>query len=211
MWKKIRHFFYNTTHIMELTMAVFVLIAILIAAASLTEPFYEFLINRFKPKSFLEFLGYVFDILIGIEFLKMLGRPSPDTVLEVLIFLVARHMILEDTSVVENFITIVSIAILFAVKKYLKLPTDKDSDNIFVSEHDVEQLRKARHSEKERRKERQEQAANARLERLKSEKQQVGNDMAQWEKAFSNQSAQAEKESMKEQRSIENQKHSEQS
>ena len=53
---------------------------------------------------------------------KMLCQPSADTVLEVLIFLVSRHMIIGDTSAFEDFVSIVSIALLFAIKKYIQIP-----------------------------------------------------------------------------------------
>ena len=42
-----------------------------------------------------------------------------ETVLEVLMFVVARHMIVHDTSAVENLLTIICIAIIFIIKKYL--------------------------------------------------------------------------------------------
>ncbi len=61
----------------------------------------------------------------------MLCQPSEDTVLEVLIFLVARHMIIEHTTVMENFITILSIGVLFSIKKYISLPARKESFGIF--------------------------------------------------------------------------------
>ena len=49
---------------------------------------------------------------------------NADTVLEVLIFLVSRHMIIGDTSAFEYFVSIVSIALLFAIKKYIQIPPE---------------------------------------------------------------------------------------
>lgn len=135
MWKKVRNFIHDSCDILELIMAVIVVIAIVIAAVSLWEPFVEFVKNRNEEDAFLTFVGCVFNILIGIEFLKMLSRPSSDTVLEVLMFLVARHMVIEHTTVWENLISIVSIAALFAMKKYLNLPADKKGTDIFVTEN----------------------------------------------------------------------------
>lgn len=136
MWKKMRNFVYDSCDMMELVMAVIVLISVVVAAISLWKPFTEFLNTRFDRGSFLNFVGYVFNILIGIEFLKMLSRPSLDTVLEVLTFLVARHMVIEETSVMENFFSIASISLLFATKKYLNLPSHKGGTDIFVTEYD---------------------------------------------------------------------------
>lgn len=160
MWKKIRNFIYDSCDIMELVMAMLVLVAIFVAFISLWGPFMEFVNSRFEHGSFLTFVGYVFNILIGIEFLKLLCHPSANTVLEVLTFLVARHMIIEDTSVVENLLSIISIAALFAMKKYLDLPTNEGSTDIFVSDYDWKKFN-------ERRKQKRDKVIQEKAERLK--------------------------------------------
>ena len=50
----------------------------------------------------------------------MLLKPKTDTVLEVLIFVVTRHMIVQTTSVYEDLIVIISVGILLILKKVLK-------------------------------------------------------------------------------------------
>ncbi len=126
-----RNVLFESCNLLELFMALVVLAAILIACCSLGSAFIEFWEDRLSKEAFLVFVGYVFNILIGIEFLKMLCQPSGDTVLEFLIFLVARHMILDHTTAVENLITILSIGILFAIKKYISLPAGKEGYGIF--------------------------------------------------------------------------------
>lgn len=152
MWRKIRNFIYESCDILELAMALVVVAAIVVAGISLWEPFMAFIDNRFENTAFLTFIGYVFNILIGIEFLKMLSRPSSDTVLEVLTFMVARHMVVEQTTVLENLLSIVSIAVLFSMKKYLNLPTNKGSTDIFVTENDWDKIKERRRKYKESRK-----------------------------------------------------------
>ena len=114
MVKKIRDFLYELCNYLELIMAVVVVAGIVIAALGL----------RGHTGSFYVFLDAIFEIVISIEFLKMLCQPSADTVLEVLIFLVSRHMIIGDTSAFEDFVSIVSIALLFAIKKYIQIPPE---------------------------------------------------------------------------------------
>ncbi len=128
---KTRNTLYESCNFLELLMALVVLIAILIACVSLGDAFLAYWDDKLSNQAFLIFVGHVFNILIGIEFLKMLCQPSEDTVLEVLIFLVARHMIIEHTTVMENFITILSIGVLFSIKKYISLPARKESFGIF--------------------------------------------------------------------------------
>lgn len=129
--RKTRNTLYESCNFLELIMALVVLAAIIIACISLGDSFLTYWNSKNSEGAFLTFVGRVFNILIGIEFLKMLCQPSEDTVLEVLIFLVARHMILEHTTALENLVSILSIGLLFGIKKYITLPRKKGSFNIF--------------------------------------------------------------------------------
>ena len=68
------------------------------------------------------FLERALDIVIGIEFIKMLAKHSPGRALEVLLYAIARHMIVGHESAVENFISVASIALIFFVRKFLFVP-----------------------------------------------------------------------------------------
>lgn len=142
LFNKTRHILFESCNFLELLMALIVLAAILVACCSLGNSFLIYLDNRYMGQAFLTFVGHIFNILIGIEFLKMLCQPSGDTVLEVLIFLVARHMILDHTTVMENLLTIVSIGLLFAIKKYISLPVQKEHYGIFSGDSTSEEAAK---------------------------------------------------------------------
>ena len=116
--EKLKQGYTNLSEWLEHIMAAIVLIAIVIAIASLWEPFKEFLHTRTESGSFLEYMASVFDIVIGIEFFKLLCKPRKDTMLEVLIFVIARHMIIEHTTAVENLLSIIAISILIIVDRY---------------------------------------------------------------------------------------------
>ena len=113
MVKKIRDILYELCNYLELIMAIVVVAGIVIAALGLREEFILFWSQRGHTGAFYVFLDAIFEIVISIEFLKMLCQPSADTVLEVLIFLVSRHMIIGDT-----------LALLFAIKKYIQIPPE---------------------------------------------------------------------------------------
>lgn len=125
MVKKLREHLYEICNYLELLMAVVVIAGIVIAAFGLKEELLLFWSQKGHAGAFYVFLDAVFEIVISIEFLKMLCQPSGDTVLEVLIFLVSRHMIIGDTSAFEDLVSIVSIALLFAIKKYIQIPLGK--------------------------------------------------------------------------------------
>ena len=116
--EKIKQGYSNLSEWLENIMAAIVLIAIVIAICSLWAPFRECLQNRFKAGAFLNYMASIFDIVIGIEFFKLLCKPRKDTMLEVLMFVIARHMIIEHTTAVENLLSIIAIAILIIVDRY---------------------------------------------------------------------------------------------
>ena len=55
-------------------------------------------------------------IIIGIELIKMI---TIDSVVDVMLLAIARQMIVEHTSPIENLIAVLSIGILFVIRKYL--------------------------------------------------------------------------------------------
>ena len=65
------------------------------------------------------YIEQVMNLAIGIEFAKMLFHHTPGTVIEVLLFAISRHMIVEHPTALETLLGVISIACLFAVKKYL--------------------------------------------------------------------------------------------
>lgn len=112
---------------LELIAAVLVLIGILLSIFSLIKNFEIFQALLKDTSIFRHYLEEVFIIVIGIEFLEMLCIPNSDNVLEVLIFLVARHMIVGETTPYEDFVSVISIAILCSLRRYLR--TGKPKEN----------------------------------------------------------------------------------
>jgi len=60
-----------------------------------------------------------FGLIIGVEFVRMICKPTTGTVVEVLMFAIARFLIVNHSTGAENLMGIISIAILFATKKFL--------------------------------------------------------------------------------------------
>jgi len=86
-------------------------------------------------KDILDMVGVVFDsqlssryeilisdalkVVIGIEFVKMLIKHTPESVIEVLLFTIARKLIASNSTAVELLIGVVAIAVLFVIRKFL--------------------------------------------------------------------------------------------
>lgn len=112
--------------ILEIIAALLVLLGILMSIFSfLKNPvvFYELMEDM---SVFRNYLAQIFVIVIGIEFLQMLCRPNADNIIEVLIFLVARHMIVYETTTMEDFVSVISIAILCVLRKRLHISDNKE-------------------------------------------------------------------------------------
>ena len=68
------------------------------------------------------FLQRALDIVIGIEFIKMLAKHSPGSSLEVLLYAIARHMVVGHESALDNLISVGAIALIFVVRKFFFVP-----------------------------------------------------------------------------------------
>ena len=78
-------------------------------------------------------------LAIGAEFIKMLCKHTPETVIEVLAFALARQLIVGHTAPWENLITVIAIAILFAVRRFLLKRHDLvETPNGLVENEEVE-------------------------------------------------------------------------
>lgn len=70
-----------------------------------------------------EFLTRALDIVIGIEFIKMLAKHSPGSVLEVLLYAIARHMIVGHEDAVQNLVSVLAIALIFIIRRFFFVPS----------------------------------------------------------------------------------------
>lgn len=111
---------------LEMVMALIVLCGIIVSILSLISDFEIFHSMLGDTAKFRAFLEDVFVIVIGIEFLQMLCKPNSDNVMEVLIFLVARHMIVGETTPFEDFISVISVGLLCVVRRYLHVTKEKE-------------------------------------------------------------------------------------
>ena len=99
----------------EILVAVIVIAAILITLTHVPDR----VVLLYKEGGFNEFLIAIFDIVIGIELLKMFCRHNLDSVVEVMIFTVSREMIIEHMPIMDTLIGIAAIALLFVIRKFL--------------------------------------------------------------------------------------------
>lgn len=64
-------------------------------------------------------------IVVGIEFIKMLILHTPQSVIEVLMYAVARQIIISHDSALENLYGVLAVLLIFLIEKYF-LSNKKD-------------------------------------------------------------------------------------
>ena len=105
--------------VIEIAISIIVLIAIVIAGIQVVREVFSLAGDPKAHEGFTVFLGHAFNLIIGVEFIKMLAKHTPGSAIEVLLFAIARQMVVEHTSPLENLIGIVTIALIFAIRKFL--------------------------------------------------------------------------------------------
>ncbi len=128
--------------LLDLIVAALVLIAILLSIFSIVRDVTVFQKLLTDPSEFKHYLEQIFMLVIGIEFLVMLCMPSSENVIEVLIFLVARHMVVGDTTPYQDFVSVVSVALLCVVRRYLRVTGEKQKENKNMESHKEESRQK---------------------------------------------------------------------
>ena len=125
-WKKL---LLHISEIMEIIVAIFMLVilALVIVRSVVTTTPLVFT----EGTSIHFYLEGALTLAITVEFIKLLCMHTPGTLLEVLMFALARHMIVEHLTPLENLVIVVAIGVLFAVRKYLLTAHDQKG----MSEH----------------------------------------------------------------------------
>ncbi len=119
MRKKLQDGMFEISYLFELLISVMVGSSILVLAGRMiydaaTTPGYFS-----GAASLVKILDDAIILAIGAELIKMLCKHTPETVIEVLAFALARHLIVVHTTPLENLVTVIAIAVLFAVRRFL--------------------------------------------------------------------------------------------
>ena len=113
-------FLMKVSSYLEVVCALILIVAICIAFIPVPHNLYSLYLDNGFDLS--DFMKKSFDLVIGIELLKMFCRHDLASIVEVLLFSVARQMVIDHLAIKEAFIGCVSVAILFAVRRFLFVP-----------------------------------------------------------------------------------------
>ena len=119
MRKKFQDIMFEASYMFEILISIIVGVAILAFGVRLVITGTNVLTSTSDVSALVTILDDAIVLAIGAELIKMLCKHTPETIIEVLAFALARHLIVAPTSAVENIITVAAIAILFAIRKFL--------------------------------------------------------------------------------------------
>ncbi|MDD7769331.1 phosphate-starvation-inducible PsiE family protein [Suipraeoptans intestinalis] len=89
-----------------------------------------------------DLLETCFNLIIGVELIRMMYYHTPNTVFEVLLFAIARQIIIEHSSPWSSLIGVTAIAVLFATRKFLFCEFDISDQVIFRATSKVKTINK---------------------------------------------------------------------
>jgi hypothetical protein len=113
---------------LEFILAIFIIISVIIGMVDLVRYFGIILATNAIDtyEVFQRFLGHVLLLVVGVELVSMLVYHSPSSVIEVLLYAIARKLLIGNQGMIDFMIGIIAIAAIFAIRRYLFV---KDIDN----------------------------------------------------------------------------------
>ncbi|MGE5631103.1 MAG: phosphate-starvation-inducible PsiE family protein, partial [Caulobacteraceae bacterium] len=133
---------------LELVLAVFITVGIIIGMIDLFKYIYMiYTTNAIETYDvFQRFLGHVLLLVVGVELVAMLIMHTPGSVLEVLLYAVARNMLIGSKEMTDFILGVVSIAAIFAIRRFLFINTISENEgviNAFSAETSIKQINEA--------------------------------------------------------------------
>ena len=114
----------KTAWILELVIAIFIL-AVTVVETVLTgkDSVEHLLAGQFSLD---QFLVSAMNIIVGLEFMKMLILHTPRAVTDVLLFAIARQLVVSHATPVDTLLGVAAVALIFVIRKFLHTKEDLD-------------------------------------------------------------------------------------
>ncbi len=129
---KLRKTISTLAGITEILVAVIILLAVLVSAVLLVVDLFGYsgaLFGKEAVVSYNDIFSTAIYIVIGIEMIKMIVKHTPDSVLEVVLFVVAKRIVADAAfGSLDLLLCVLAIAAIFAVRKFLHFDASKMRD-----------------------------------------------------------------------------------
>lgn len=124
MRKKLQDKMFEMSYIFELIISLIVGIGILIFAVQMVIDMTDISIYENGVGGLVVILDNAITLAIGAELIKMLCKHTPETIIEVLAFALAKQLIIGHSDPLKNLVTVLAIAVLFAIRRFLLISRD---------------------------------------------------------------------------------------
>ncbi|HHY14220.1 MAG TPA: hypothetical protein GX526_06250 [Thermoanaerobacterales bacterium] len=121
---------------LEVLLAIFILICVVLGTYDVFVHYIKDVFSHTPPYTyelFKDLLGHVLLLVIGLELSGMLIRHTPGSVIEILLFAIARKVLIHSEHSYELLIGVASVAAIFAIRKYLFVPRMTEVEGIALS------------------------------------------------------------------------------
>lgn len=147
MRQTLRSWFIKISGTLELLLSLIVLCSIVISAADLIKTLCVSTAQYFQTGQnaldFKLFLSLTIQLIIGVEFVKMLSNHSPASAIEVVLFVIAKRIIVDESTSFEMLLGVIALALLFVVRKYLLSAGSRlDEGYLFKADTTIEEVAK---------------------------------------------------------------------
>ena len=125
MNKDVKQSFIKIAHFSEILLSIVILLVIFLGIFDILREIYAaYIIDFAHPVNYdqlNDFLAQILLLVIGVELVIMLCLHLPETLLEVLLYAIARKLLLvpKTAGVADLFLGVLAIAGIFFIKKYL--------------------------------------------------------------------------------------------
>lgn len=112
---------------LETLLAIFIIVSVILSSKDLV----SFIVKVFTLDAipsydmFQKFLSHILLLVIALELALMLVKHTPNSVVEVMLYAIARKMLVYGSSAIEILLGVLSLAGIFFIKKYLFSEHDK--------------------------------------------------------------------------------------
>ncbi|HJB79598.1 hypothetical protein [Flavonifractor plautii] len=110
-------FLLKTAWVLELIIALFILVVTVVQMVLTGKDSLDYLtLGQFSLN---EFFANTMNIIVGLEFVKMLILHTPQAVTDVLLFAIARQLVVTHSSSMDTLLGVAAVALIFVIKKFL--------------------------------------------------------------------------------------------
>lgn len=108
---------------LEIAISCLVLLGTLISCVALffqmRDLLTAFVTNTTNQAAFDHFLAFSIQLIIAVEFIKMLSKHTPGSTVEVLLVVIAKRVVVDDLNMLDILMGVIAIAVLFLIRKHL--------------------------------------------------------------------------------------------